>query len=222
MCRLYLRKIKPVLLEIVVFAVLYNERVFKGRREMRSMDDGQIIELYWERKESAVQETNNKYGSYCLKIANQILSNRQDSEECVNDTWLRAWNSIPPKRPDKLRFFLAKITRNLSFDRYKARKAGKRGGSEIDLVLEELEDCLSASGDVETEISMKELEKSMNCFITALPERERGIFLRRYFYAESVSDIAERYFLKESNVLMILSRTRKKLKNYLIKEGYII
>lgn len=109
------------------------------------MDDKQIIELYWQRNEDAIHETSLKYGSYCYSIAHNILSNNEDSEECVNDTWLKAWNSIPPQRPVHLKMFLAKITRNLSFDKYKAGKAAKRGNGEIAVVLDELSECLPSS-----------------------------------------------------------------------------
>lgn len=186
------------------------------------LEDDQIIELFWQRSETAIQKTDEKYGSYCYAVANQILSNHQDSEECVNDTWLRAWNGIPPQRPGILRQFLAKITRNLAFDRYKARKTAKRGRGVIEEVLEELEGCIGSGFDVEEEILGKELEESIRCFVQTLSNRESDIFVRRYFYVESTDAIAKRFALKESNVLMILSRTRKKLRSYLEKEGYVL
>ncbi len=186
------------------------------------MEDNQIIELFWQRSEKAIQKTNEKYGSYCYMVANRILMNHQDSEECVNDTWLRAWNGIPPQRPKRFQPFLAKITRNLAFDRYKARKAGKRGMGVLEEVLDELEECISASTDVEEEILGKELEESIRRFVQTLSRRESDIFIRRYFYVESTDQIAKRFSLKESNILMILSRTRKKLQFYLEKEGYRI
>lgn len=186
------------------------------------MKDQQIIELYWKRDESAIRETGDKYGSYCHGIANRILHNYQDSEECVNDTWLKAWNAIPPQRPDVLRQFLGKITRNLSFDRYKAKQAAKRGGGELNVVLDELEECVAGSSDVETEISAKELQRCLNAFIGSLSYRDSDVFLRRYYFVESTAEIAKKYGMKESNVLTILSRTRRKLKSYLIKEGYVL
>lgn len=185
------------------------------------MEDDQIIGLYWDRKEEAIRETDQKYGAYCFSVANHILSNEQDSEECVNDTWLRAWDAMPPGRPSCLRLFLARITRNLSFDKYKARAAKKRGG-EMELVLDELEECLAAPDNIEMEISAKELKGCINAFLDSIPERERDIFLRRYFYVDSIGGIAKRYCLKESNVLMILSRSRKRLKAYLGREGYFL
>ncbi len=186
------------------------------------MEDSRIIELYWKREEHAILETSRRYGAYCFAVADHILSNVQDSEECVNDTWLRAWNSMPPQRPNQLRLFLAKITRNLSFDKFKARSAGKRGSGETAVALDELEECLPSSSSVEAEIAAKELEDCVNRFLHALPERECNVFLRRYFYVESAAEIAEAYGLKESNVWMILSRTRKKLRSFLEKEDYAI
>lgn len=145
------------------------------------MDDADIVELYWQRDESAIRETETKYGQYCFSIAFNILSDTEDSKECVNDTWLRAWNAIPPSRPDRLRIFLAKITRNLSFDKYRLKAANKRGGGEITLALEELGECVSSALDVEFEFYEQELVKSLNGFLYALPKRESNIFLRRYF-----------------------------------------
>lgn len=186
------------------------------------MNDNKIVELYWQRKEDAIRETDLKYGAYCFAVANNILSNKEFSEECVNDTWLRAWNTIPPQRPNCLKMFLAKITRNLSFDKFKAENAYKRGGGEISAALDELKECLSDASDVESEIDIKELTSSINRFLHTLQKRESDVFLRRYFYVDSVSEIAKRYGLKKSNILVILSRTRKKLKMHLEKEGYVI
>lgn len=186
------------------------------------MNDSQIIKLYWQRNECAIQETNSKYGAYCYSIANNILTSKEDSEECVNETWLRAWNTMPPQKPNRLNLFLAKITRNLSFDKFKAKTADKRGGGELTLVLDELESCIADSTDTEKEYSAKELNESINSFLHTLSECECNVFLRRYFYAESVTEISVRYELKESNVNVILSRARKKLRTHLEKEGYII
>ncbi|HOD02567.1 MAG: RNA polymerase factor sigma-70 [Firmicutes bacterium ADurb.Bin300] len=186
------------------------------------MDDADIVELYWQRDESAIRETETKYGQYCFSIAFNILSDTEDSKECVNDTWFRAWNAIPPSRPDRLRIFLAKITRNLSFDKYRLKAANKRGGGEITLALEELGECVSSALDVEFEFYEQELVKSLNGFLYALPKRESNIFLRRYFYVESIFEIARRYGLKESNITVILSRTRQKLRLHLRKEGYVV
>lgn len=185
------------------------------------MEDSQIIDLYWKKDTDAISETANKYGAYCFTIAENILHNAEDSEECVNDTWLRAWSVIPLQKPDVLRMFLAKITRNLSFDRFNARKAEKRGGGEIVLVLDELGECIGGGTDAETAYEAKELRRCIQYFVRALPERDGNVFVRRYFFTEPVADIAKRYALSENNVMVILSRTRKKLKSYLLKEGYL-
>ena len=184
------------------------------------MTDRQIIDLYWQRDTAAIQETSEKYGAYCFAIANNILDSKEDSEECVNDTWLKTWNAIPPQRPAILQMFLAKITRNLSLDRFLARTAQKRGGGEMPLVLDELSECIPSSSDVAGEYERKELGRFIRKYINSLPERDRNIFLRRYFYANSISDIADRYGLSENNVTVILSRTRKKLRLRLQKEGF--
>jgi RNA polymerase sigma-70 factor (ECF subfamily) len=186
------------------------------------VEDQQIIDLYFERNGKAIQETSDKYGAYCYAVSHRIVCDHGDAEECVNDTWLRAWNAIPPSRPNVFRQFLAKITRNLSFDRYRANQAKKRGNGEMEAVLEELEECIAGTGSPEEALEAEELKKSMNQFIQTLPSREGDIFLRRYYYVEPTSDIAKRYAMKESNVLTILSRTRTKLKSHLIKEGYCL
>lgn len=184
------------------------------------MEDSQIIELYWKKDPNAITETKEKYGAYCFSVADHILHDREDSEECVNDTWFHAWNAMPPQRPVRLRMFLAKITRNLSFNRFKARSAEKRGGGEIILVLDELAECLESETDVESAYEVRELGQCIQRFVKALPERDGNIAMRRYFFAEPVAVIAKRYGLTENNVMVILSRTRKKLKDHLIKEGY--
>lgn len=185
------------------------------------MEDSQIVELYWRKDADAISETSSKYGPYCFAIADNILHNTEDSEECVNDTWLHAWNAMPPQRPNVLRMFLAKITRNLSINRFKARSTEKRGGGEILLVLDELADCLAGETDVEREYEGRELEQCIRRFVRGLPERDGNVFVRRYFFTEPVAAIAERYELTENNVMVILSRTRKKLRLRLAKEGYL-
>lgn len=185
------------------------------------MEDCQIIELYWKKNTDAISETASKYGAYCFNIADNILHNTEDSEECVNDTWLHAWNAMPPQQPNSLRIFLARITRNLSFDRFSARNARKRGGGEIIFVIDELAECLSSGTDVETEYENKELEQCIQRFVQTLPERDGNVFVRRYFFTDPVASIAGRYSLTENNVMVILNRTRKKLKRELMKEGYL-
>lgn len=185
------------------------------------MEDSQIIELYWQKNTDAITETSSKYGAYCYTIADNILHSIEDSEECVNDTWLHAWNAMPPQKPNVLRMFLAKITRSLSVNRFKARSAEKRGGGEINLVLDELADCLAGGTNVEAEYEVRELEQCIRRFVRGLPERDGNVFVRRYFFTEPVAVIAKRYSLTESNVTVILSRTRKKLRLKLAKEGYL-
>lgn len=185
------------------------------------MDDREILDLYWQKNETAIRESNQKYGPYCFSIAERILDSREDAEECVNDTWFNVWNAIPPQRPNKFRLFLAKITRNLAFNRFQARSAQKRGGGEIVLVLEELAECLADETDVEGTLEAKDLEACIRRFVRGLSERDGNVFVRRYFFTESVAEIAQRYHLTENNVMVLLSRTRKKLKMQLIKEGFI-
>ena len=184
------------------------------------MEDSRIINLYWQRNPDAIAETNDKYGDYCFNVADNILKNHEDAEECVNDTWLRAWNTIPPQRPAKLKLFLAKITRNLAFDLYRTKSAEKRGQGEIDLVMDELSECIPSKYSVCAEYEGRELAECIRNFAKTLPVRDCNILIRRYFYAEAVSDIAKKYGMKENNVTVILHRSRKKLKEYLVKEGY--
>ena len=184
------------------------------------MEDSRIVALYWQRDPDAIKETENKYGAYCFSVADNILHSKEDAEECVNDTWLKTWDAIPPQRPNKLQLFLAKITRNLSCNRYKARTAEKRGGGEISLVLDELAECVAGDPTVEQAYAAKELSECIRLFVRALPERDGNVFVRRYFFTESVSDIAKKYALTENHVMVILSRTRKKLKTHLRKEGF--
>lgn len=186
------------------------------------LSDDMIITLYWNRNEQAIAETDSKYGPYCYRVAHNVLSDPEDSEECVNDTWLHAWNVIPPERPNILRSFLAKITRNLSLDRYRQRTAAKRGGGETELALEELEESIPGNSRVEEAISEQELALAINRFLSTLPKRDGDIFLRRYFYMDPTSVIASSYDINERNCLVILSRTRKKLKEHLEKEGFAV
>lgn len=185
------------------------------------MTDDEIIESYWRREERAIRESDAKYGRYLFSIADHILYSREDSEECVNDTWLRAWRAIPPARPAKLKLYFAKITRNLALSRYAARNAGKRGGGEVALILDELSEVLREPDEVESEYMAKELAKAVNLFVHTLSERECNIFVRRYFYSEEIPEIAERYGISARNVTVTLSRTRGKLRQYLEKEGLV-
>ena len=186
------------------------------------MEDKEIVRLYWDRDENAIYESSRKYGAYCSSIARNILKNFADAQECVNDTWVRAWNSIPPHRPSVLSVFLGKITRNLSFDLYRKQHRDKRGGHTIDLVLDELEECVSGKNDPEKDWHEKELSEDIDRFLDTLPEDKRDMFILRYWYADSLSDIAERYSTNVNNVSVTLNRIRKKLKNYLVERGYDI
>lgn len=186
------------------------------------MQDEEIIELYFKRSESAIRETEQKYSAYCHAIADHILHSKEDSEECVNDTWMKAWNTIPPARPAHLKLYLAKITRSLSFNRYKEKHAQKRGSGQLAEVLDELGECLQGSQDVEAEYLAQELRAAINDFVRALPRQEQTLFIRRYFFVESVSQIAAYCGLTENNVRVRLYRSRKRLKQRLEKEGYIL
>lgn len=184
------------------------------------MDDGQIIELFWARDENAIRETSSRYGAYCRAVAGNILHSPEDTAEVLNDTWMKAWDAIPPQRPRCLKLFLARIARNLAFNRYRAGTAAKRGGGETAAVLEELSECLADSSDAESAYSGEALEESVRQFVRELPERDANVFVRRYFFTESVAGIAERFGFTENNVSVILSRLRRKLKKRLKQEGY--
>lgn len=184
------------------------------------MEDQKIIGLYWKRDQEAITATSAKYGRLCYRIAWNILSNREDSEESVSDTWLTAWNRIPPHRPSILSSFLAKLTRNISINRWRADHAQKRGGGQMLLALEELEDCADGRESVEQLCESKELIQSYNRFLDSLPEIDRAIFLRRYFFLDPISEIAERTGFSQSKVTSLLHRTRLKLKRHLEQEGY--
>ena len=183
------------------------------------MEDSAIIELYFQRCEQALAETDRKYGGYCRAIAENILKNPSDTEECVNDTWLQAWNSIPPQRPVILQVYLGTITRNLSFNRYRANRTQKRGSGQIVLALEELEYCLTCTDSAEQSMEAAELGRLIDAFLRTLSERDRYIFLRRYWYVDSIRQIARRLHMSEGTVKSNLFRTRQKLKELLSREG---
>lgn len=184
------------------------------------MDDKGIIKLYFERKESALDETAKKYGKYCYAIAFNILSNREDAEESVNDTYMDAWNAMPPHRPNSLSLFLGKITRRISIDKWRIQNAKKRGGSETALVLEELYQCIASDTTVEREFEKKHLSQVINQFVKTLPGNEQKVFLCRYWYMDSIKSISKRFGYSESKVKSMLFRTREKLRDVLRKEGY--
>jgi RNA polymerase sigma-70 factor (ECF subfamily) len=186
------------------------------------MDDSVILDLYRARSESAISETAKKYGAYCLSIAKNILHSSRDSEECVNDTYLKTWESIPPQNPVKFSSFLGKITRNLSINRYNAQKTQKRGGGALNLVFEELEECLTGGGSAEEHFDANETARLIDTFLRGLERDNRVIFVRRYWHAESVKEIARRFDMSESSIKSILFRVRKRLKTELEKEGVSI
>lgn len=182
------------------------------------MEDRAIVALYWKRAETAILETKKQYGRLLRSISRGILRNEEDAEECENDTYLRAWDTIPPKRPEKLSAFLAKITRNLSLDRYDAKHAEKRGGGEVPLLLDELAEVIAdeAAFPADTE----DLSEVLNAFLGRLKPDARTIFLRRYWFGDSVQEISVRSGFGESKIKMSLLRTRQNLKEVLEKEGY--
>lgn len=184
------------------------------------MEDQQIIALYFDRDEQAIAATKEKYGGYCAAVAGNILDAPEDIEEVLSDTWLNTWNSIPPQKPDNFKLYLARITRNLSFDRFRSQSREKRGGSQIILALEELSQCIPAPSHPGQALEAKELSAAINAFLSALPRRDRVIFLRRYFYTQSFEEIAAAAGISQGAVRTSLSRTRKKLKHYLEKEGF--
>ncbi|MBQ8664134.1 MAG: sigma-70 family RNA polymerase sigma factor [Eubacterium sp.] len=183
------------------------------------MKDTQIIDLYWARSENAISETATKYGKYCYTIAYNILYNEEDSEECVNDTWLKAWGIMPPQRPNRLAVFLGKITRNLSLDRYRHDAAKKRGSGQVHLALDELTECVPDTNTVEDMIDEMALVELLNNFLGSLNSENRKLFMRRYWYLSSIKEIADDYELSESKVKMSLLRSRNQLKSLLEKEG---
>ena len=185
------------------------------------MDDKQIVDLYFARSEQAIAETARKYGKYCSSIAQNILGNIPDTEETVNDTYIGAWNSIPPHQPAMLSTYLGKITRRLALKRWAANRALKRGGGEVSLALEELAGCIPSDFDVESRIEMVELTQILNKFVRNLPQPERNVFLCRYWYLYSIEAIARQQDFSQSKVKSMLSRTRKKLYAHLQKEGYL-
>ena len=185
------------------------------------MEDRQILELYWARREEAISRTEEKYGAYCGTIARNILQNEQDAEECLNDAWLSAWNSIPPKRPENLAAFLGKLTRCRAIDRWRALHTEKRGSDCVTLALEELEEVLPAKGDPEQSLLSRELAQTINGFLSELGSTERNLFLCRYWYFDSVAELAENFHFSRSKVKSTLFRTRGKLRSYLQKEGLL-
>ena len=186
------------------------------------MRDHEIIELYWARNESAITATAEKYGNYCHTIAYNILRNKEDAEECANDTYLGAWNSIPPQRPNRLSIYLGKITRNLALNRYKRYTAEKRGHGQVVLALSELEACVPSETTVEQTVEENELAAAIDRFLYAKPKLNRNIFVRRYYHLYAIRDIADAYGMSESKVTSLLFRMRNELRRFLEKEGIML
>lgn len=185
------------------------------------MQDKEIVDLYWARSEDAVAETEKKYGRYCHYIAYQILGNDEDANEVVSEAYFKAWNTIPPQKPDKLKPYLGMISRQLALDAYEALHTQKRGGR-VALLLDELSECIpdnDSCDDIGESIALRE---ALNEFVRSLPDNAQKVFVRRYWYASSVAEIAKAYFMKESSVTVLLMRTRRKLKEFLKKEGFDI
>lgn len=181
------------------------------------MNDRHIIDLFFKRSEDAINETKLKYGSYCRKISMNILKNKEDSDEALNDTWLKAWNTIPPTNPDPLKTYLGMLTRQISLNRYEYYKAQKRN-SEFDVLLSEVEQMIP-SETAQKDFEKGEISKAINCFLSTIKKENRIYFVRRYWYADSISDIAKMYKVSESKVKSSLFRTRNSLREYLEKEG---
>lgn len=186
------------------------------------MEDTEIVALYWARDESAVAESETKYGGYCRAIALGILESREDAAECVNDTWLRAWEAMPPRRPSRLDTFLGRLTRNLSLDRWRALRAQKRGGGQTELALHELEECLPAAGRPESEVETGELTESLNRFLEALPREKRVLFIQRYWYLRPVEELAALHGMRKSTAASTLFRLRAELREHLEREGFTV
>lgn len=186
------------------------------------MDESEIIELYWARSENAITETDRKYGHLCRRIAFNILENREDSEECVNDTYLKAWSVIPPTRPVKLSAFLGKITRNLALNRYEKNHSQRRGSGTVTVVLDELAECVPDPNSLEQTVDNRMLAEKINLFLGTLQSEARKFFLLRYWEMNSVGEIAMRCGVSDSKVKVSLFRTRGKLKAYLEQEGIML
>ena len=177
------------------------------------MDDKQIIRLFFERSEQAITELSQKYGDLCMKIARSILDDPQDAEECVNDAWLGAWNSIPPRSPDPLRAYICRIARNHALKKLHAKSALKRG-SQFEVSLSELEECIP-DNSLDEQLAVRELSSQINTFLSALPRDDRVMFVKRYWFAESLSELADEFHITENNVSVRLSRIRGRLYQHL-------
>ena len=184
------------------------------------MNDQTIVQKFWDRSEDAIAESRKQYENYCLYIANNVLHDRQDSEECLNDALLAAWNSIPPQRPENLKTYLGKLIREIAINRWKKNNRQKRVPSEITQSLDEIEEIVSG-GDFDAELEEAELSREISRFLYSIDEAKRNVFIRRYWYYDSIESICQRYGFGKSKVLMMLKRTRDDLAGHLKKEGFI-
>lgn len=185
------------------------------------MEDCQIVDLYWKRSEDAIKETAAKYGRYCYHIAYNILQDNRDAEESVNDTYLGAWNTLPPHKPAILSTYLGKLTRRISINLWKKNRTARRGGGEVPLALEELSECIPAENRVEYEIETAELSRAVNDFVMSLPLTERRVFVLRYWYLDPICEICDQFGFSQSKVKSMLHRIRHKLMLHLRKEGFL-
>lgn len=185
------------------------------------MEDAKIVALYWARSDAAIAETAKKFGPYCRTIAYNVLENTQDSEECVNDTYMRAWNSMPDNRPSALAPYLGRITRNLALSRVIEKNRLKRGGGEVAVALDELDECTASSYSLEREVENRELAAAIDRFLAVLPRTERAVFVSRYWFLASVGELSKKFGFSESKTTSMLHRTRVKLRNFLTKEGLV-
>ena len=192
-----------------------------GKDGDTEVDDSKIIDLLFERSEQAIAALSQKYEAVCNAVARNILKNSLDAEECVNDSFLAIWNTIPPQKPNPLLTYICRIVRNLSIKKYHANTALKRN-SFYDAALDELEDCLASPANVENELAAKELTLLLDSFLDTLDKENRMMFVRRYWYSDSISDIAARFQISSNNVTVRLFRIRKKLHTYLRKAGFEI
>jgi len=190
------------------------------RKEGELLDDSRIIKLFFERSEQAIVELSEKYGRLCTALANNILNNKSDAEECVNDAYLGVWNTVPPQSPDSLSGYVMRIVRNLAVKKYRSNTAAKRN-SNYDMALEEIEDCLASRMTVDDEADADEAAEKLNLFLETLDKESRALFVRRYWYADSIDNLAEAFSTSKHNISVRLSRIRKKLKKYLQKEGVL-
>ena len=186
------------------------------------MEDSAIVQLYWTRNETAIFHTERKYGSYLMKIAYNILADREDSQESVNDTYLAAWNSIPPQRPNVLSAYLGKLTRRISIDLFRRKNSQKRGGGEYALSLEELGECVSGGTDPGQTVEGKALGLAIAAFLESQPTQVRQVFIGRYYYLDPVKEIARYCRISESKVKILLYRARADLRAHLQKEGFVV